>query len=149
LLGLLLVGMVIAQPWSWRGDTVACCGVPLLLVAFPLWLESARTFRNSCQGKSAWKDALLRYHAYAVPLTVLVVLLVGLGTILPGFFPRSIRRYFEPFQALILLIMLVVVTLGGHFAHRRVKKIIQPLQREVAVEMAKQVLRDRLTHSGR
>ena len=52
------------------------------------------------------------------------------------------------FPFLMLSVPLIIVA-GGYWPGRRVKKIIQPLQREVAVSMAREELQKRLRTGGR
>lgn len=127
------------------------CSVMLLVFSPVAWFVSARVFRESCLGRPGWKDALWRYHVYAlaivIPLLAVVLLIWSLPDLVPVNMRFAFRRKGAGLTALMWLPVFALVLIGGPWAQRRVRAIIEPLQRDVAVKLAKMELKHRLGRS--
>jgi len=119
---------------------VSLCGlVGVAVVAAFIWSARARSFREACQGNPAWRPALRRYHRVA--LTIVAPL--GVAIVVTGLLLRSN-------EWLVLLIdgmLLLGVYFLGRWARRELKLIIDPLQRETAVRIARKTLERRMTRA--
>lgn len=88
----------------------------------------ARRFRSSCGACEGWAGALARYLGYSLLLILgtiagLLVIAAWIGS----------GRESAPMVLLVMLAVLAgVVAVGAIWVQRRVRDIIQPLQREVA-----------------
>jgi hypothetical protein len=144
LTSIFLIGLVLGSSRRWNELTLPCCAGPLLLMAPFLWFKNARKFRDSCLNNPKWKQALWQYHLCAVPLAVVVMALVMFGTVLPSIFRGPMRSLLEGARNFTLCSVPVVIAVGGYLVHRQIKRIIQPLQREVALAIVKNWLRSEL-----
>ncbi|MBN2446379.1 MAG: hypothetical protein JXO22_06630 [Phycisphaerae bacterium] len=135
----LLIGRVTAE------DTT-CVAVPLA-TAFFVWLYNARWFREHCMSSPGWLGALVRYHLTAIGLTAPMILV----PVVMGFLSDSnggraaIWRHGHLFVAALMLGFLVLKPLALRM-HRQLKRILDPLQRAVAVKVARDKLRTKIMH---
>jgi hypothetical protein len=132
---------------------IASCPFVLLL-CLPAYVGNVRRFQQSCQRKKGWGAALWRYHVYGLGIIGSVLFLAFLGlqiassrtTFLP---PWRVGRYQTPAFIAVWVGVIAVIYFGGRWAHRRAKELMEPLQREVAIDIARQKLRERLRKGGR
>ena len=130
-------------------DSLACVAWPGGLAAI-VWIVGAWRFRVSCERKPGWLGALLRYHFFGA-------LLVGgmLATgVLCAWLPfalfaarRSLATASMSISLATLILAGILAVLRPHWAlwpYRRATACIEPLQREVAVTLAREHSRKRL-----
>lgn len=131
---------------------VLCAGA--LFVCGLIWFIYCLSFRKSCLGKVGWSNALLRYHLFGV-LTVLVTFGPLFTVITVG-----VRLAFSPsglslgvIQTLIGAVLFIAFVWGELVAicwsYAQARLEMEPLQREVAVTLARDVLRKKLFRSKR
>ncbi|HOB74872.1 MAG TPA: hypothetical protein PKG54_10125 [Phycisphaerae bacterium] len=149
---LILIVFTMAMERGFDSGVFVCMGVPMV-VAMMIWAISMERFRASCLGKPGWSDALRRYHLYGLGLSALVA-----GLLLSPWFLHELEilgrlpaeRILRPvITGLSFAGVAVVIGLIGPRVHRRLKEILTPLQREVAVTLARDVLRRKLRSSRR
>lgn len=144
----LLVFIIVADGGRIAEEALACMGVPAAVAAVA-WVVCAIRFRKSCMYKPGWEHALWRYHVHGLGLSGAVLCpLIVQGILLSkvsfrtfnsmGFAVSLATTVFIGFAAL------TIIGVAGPRARRRLKQILTPLQREVAVAVAREVLRRRL-----
>jgi len=125
---------------------------PLLGMTFALGVLVTTTlrFRDSCRSQPGWFAALARFHAVTFLLMAAVggVFVAG-GSLAVHGTPRwdHESRYT---RAMVLVAIMVYVLIRGLVPpiHRWVKTPMEQLQREVAVQMARERLRKELHRKG-
>jgi hypothetical protein len=110
------------------------------LLSLLIWKHNANAFRESCLNDPSWKHALWYYHLNAVPLCVLVMLLISLACTLNDLISRRVVPNLGISSTSLMLLSLAIMAVGGYWTHRRVQSVLHPLQRSVAVTMARQYL---------
>lgn len=132
---------------------IASCSL-LLFLFCGIYVVNVWRFQQSCRRKQGWGVALWRYHLYGLGIIGSVLLLAFLAVQI-GFPPRHsllpwrLGRYQIFAFVLVWAVIIVVIYFGGRRAHRRAKELMEPLQRQVAVDIARQKLRERLRRGGR
>ena len=118
--------------------------------AVALWIACLLRFRNSCMRRAGWGNALVLYH---------LVGLIGIPTTI-GSMGAVLYLAFQAFERGGLLIGIITCAAGLAAAagalllfcglYRWLKAILEPLQRDVAVEIARRKTRERLVqrHGG-
>jgi len=128
-----------------------CCGGLSFIVPLLVWGVSAWQFRESCSGKPGWRSAFWKYHCEALLVCGLLVLGVSPGSLVIFLGSRrtpvvvTVLAYLSCYAATAL-----IVWRFGPAAHARAKEEIRRLQREAAVNIARERLRSTLytPHSG-
>lgn len=149
------VGLVVVET-SRHGPqlgAILCCGLPLV-VSIVVWILAASVFRTSCMGNPNWVAALRLYHTYGLLLCIVIagLILAGTGNALsvrsggPARF-GTITDAIVGLAAIAAAVAVLVVL--GQRAHRRLRAIIEPMQRDVAVKIARQRLRARMGRAPR
>lgn len=118
------------------------------LVSLVIWKPHAQEFCASCLGQPGWRRALWLYHLNSVPLCVVVMVMIAASCALPSYAGPSVRRNMDQISIFGLLSTVVVMAVGGAWAHRRIRKLLEPLQREVAVRLAREQVRRTLRKQG-
>lgn len=131
-------GAVIALE-SWDPAALSCCGVPFA-AAVIVWFGAMTDFASSCLGKPGWFRALMRYHFYGLVMSLVIVIAVAaaaFGGVL------VVRSSPELVLWMVLLLVLIgwLVPRGARWGHRKAKETMEPMQREVAVTLARQRIR--------
>lgn len=129
------------------------CAVVLLLIPAFAWPVLVTRFRASCLDAPGWRPALVRYHRAALGLTLQMIGAVVMVA-LPSFIEHVMDQRLSGTRALAVnigaLVLAGILLVGVLFraarVHQRLKDIMHPLQREVAVTIARQELRKRLRH---
>jgi hypothetical protein len=135
--------MVIAEGPGGAGEALVCTGVPTVFIIALWWMAVCR-FKDSCRSRPGWRSALAMYHLYALAL----VLPVAAGLIGAGLW--VVERSWHRIDAMSCLAGIASVgflagaILLGRVVRRRLKQIIDPLQREAAVRIAREEVRRRL-----
>ncbi len=118
--------------------------------AVALWIAGLFRFRSSCMRRPGWGNALVLYH---------LVGLIGIPTTI-GSMGAVLYLAFQAFERGGLLIGIITCIVGLAAAagalllfcglYRWLKAILEPLQRDVAVEIARRKTRERLVqrHGG-
>ena len=123
------------------GRTAAIWGPFLIyaLIAFPL---GVRRFAASCLHQPGWGWALFRFNLFAVAIFALGFGAIPFSFALPASllgrrpFTGTIPQVAEIFGAVICFILVwVVAVVGIRWCYRRARGCINPLQRQVAVQM--------------
>lgn len=137
-------------------EPLVCCGPPIF-AAVPIWFLGMNSFRASCQGKRGWGRLLWRFHCYGVMLTLAVGLPIVIGSqffVSPawrqwksdgGFFADAA----EGFVLVLLVIWVGLLLLLIRWGYAQAKRDIEPMQRDVAVEIARTWVRQRLASQRR
>jgi hypothetical protein len=130
-----------------------CLLVPTAL-ALTSWLYLALVaFPKGCLRKPGWFAALMVYHFWALLLVVGVIVLPILVCILSAnFFHRlGVIRVEVKLGAAVIGVALYILALRTcvPWAYRRATKAMTPLQREVAVTIARTEIRKRLARKPR
>jgi hypothetical protein len=146
--GSFVVGAAMAVPTiatileARNANTSFCCGGTLLVPAI-VWLGGISEFATSCMGKPGWFRVLMRYHFYGVTMAAIVVAAVA-GIALPLFY--NVRSDWQFLLIVTILIFAIVLSVPpvSRWAHRRAREGLEPLQREVAVKLARDRIRRQL-----
>ena len=123
----------------------------LLMIALlmALWLWSVLRFRSACMGKPGWSEVLFEYHLHG--MGICVVLIVSFA--LPWLFAMQQRGPRLSWPLVVSLAVLIAACAGvvvlAPRIRRRCKAKMDVLQREVAVKMAGEYLRKRLSRRHR
>jgi hypothetical protein len=151
--GLLAFGTELTSSGGFDLGFVSCC-IPVLIAALALWTHRAVKFRASCLGKPGWGSTLARYHLVGLSACAVVVFGIVLTTSLMDFAISRGRRSCASGMAYLLLLAilgLVVFSLMfkyGRWLQRLARGNMDALQREVAVDMAREHHRRRLMERG-
>jgi len=126
-----------------------CLATPVL-ASILVWSSRVVSFRKSCRARPGWAEVLWVYHVYGLSLSLAVggLLLSPLIThSLISSRAGALRTLIPVLEGLIALpaAFLTIIFLGQR-AHRRLKEAMEPLQRDVAVTIARGLLRRRLVH---
>ncbi len=152
-LGLLIWDVVIRsnRPDRLLAEAMGYLG-PILVALMGLWVFCASRFRRSCRARPGWAAVLFTYHVYAIALSLGVVGLlilpggVGFGCYTLGFGVAACVAA----GVISLVLGVAAIAILAVLAHRRLKSLLTPLQRDLAVQIARDTLRKRLSrrHSG-
>ncbi|HVP10167.1 MAG TPA: hypothetical protein VMV94_03155 [Phycisphaerae bacterium] len=147
----LMLSVLRGQPFE--QDTFCCFG-SVLLGMIGAWVAFAMQFRNSCLGKPGWFATLLRFHAYGLVMISAVIGIIWLGTELLDIAAPGTKFGRPPALRLCGLAALgICVLLGSSWIaprlHARAKGNMEQLQREVAVQLARERLRRKLASDKR
>lgn len=119
--------------------------IGVVVVLLGIWIRNVHRFRFYCLGNLGWRAALIEYHLLALTLciAVLVVPCTSSAMIAVG---HPWLRHPAAFPILIssLAALGLFVILASSRIHSRLKGILEPLQREVAVTLARAGLRNAL-----
>lgn len=116
----------------------------LLIVLAAIWLSAALRFRNNCLRREGWRLALAKYHLLALTICageiglIAAVMWADSGT---GWGRALIRPT-------LLIGSLAILAWAVMRGYRWAVDSIRPLQREVAVRLARDYLRKRLSRMG-
>ncbi len=117
---------------------------PVLILA-SLWFACVGQFRSACMGKPGWSEVLFEYHLYGLGLCLMILLSIAL----PPFVVSETggpRSFWATGAGLAVLISgLASVVVLAPRARRRCKAKMDLLQRDVAVKLAAEHLRKRLS----
>jgi hypothetical protein len=120
-----------------------CCGAGLVICVIG-FLASGYQYRRSCLNQPGWLAALVRFHVVAVVMMALMlstpVLVWNLGKRI--WMNQPIAMVAAVFIALLLVFLIV------SWLHRLAKAPMERLQREVAVEAAREFLRRTMARNG-
>jgi len=128
-----------------------CAGLTLpVLILVPLWFHGVSRFSAACMDKPGWSQVLIEYHIYGIALCLAMVVSFGFPL---SYVLQDLRR--EPSWPMLLAGLVILV--GGFtavivlapLARRRCKTKMDALQREVAVKLAGEYLRRRLSKRRR
>ena len=130
--------------------SLACPLIPLF-IGLLLWIGGVARLRGSCLGKPGWLAALLRFQAVAL------LSIAGIGAIFGGGIGLETAISGPSFQLGTLLavmlmsavVVLLVVIWGFPQLHHWLKAPMERLQREVAVEIARERLRKKMHREKR
>jgi len=121
-----------------------CCFLSRLF-SLIFWLESMERFRSACMGRPGWSEVLFEYHLHGVG--VCLILIVSFA--MPLFFglqPQGPRSSWLVSAGVVLCAAgCVGVIVLAPRVRRRCKARMDVLQREVAVKIAGEHLRERLS----
>jgi hypothetical protein len=115
------------------------CAYALFALSVPGWLLCADAFGRNCLHQRGWRRALWRYHLYGLSACAVVLAPFGILTwyaISNG--AEDMAWCFLPLAAPVLIAII------GRWARRRGLRLMEPLQRAVAVGLARGSLRKRL-----
>jgi len=105
------------------------------------WSVPANAFRESCQGNPAWRSALWEYHR----ISLVVAAPLASAILLFGLLPHSQARAMRGWILLIDAMLVVGALVAGRWVRGELKRIIDPLQRETAIRIARETLLKRMT----
>ena len=127
------------------------CPTVALSLGLLLWIGGVARFWGSCLGKAGWLAALLRFQAVAV------VLIAGIGVTFGAGFKLALAVGWSPHgsgKTLMLMLMIMVLVIAAvswllRPLHRWLKTPMERLQREVAVEIARESVRKQMHREKR
>jgi hypothetical protein len=120
----------------------------LLFCSAVVYFGGILRFRDSCSGRPGWGMALLWYHVYGLITIASIPLFIGFGVWAVNWIDEF--KVLPCLGFMIFLIgLFVFVQMVGRWARPRAVKRMQPLQREVALEIARAELRKRMRQGGR
>ncbi len=123
------------------------CGGVTFAAFVSVWAVGAIRFRASCQHKSGWFAALMKFHAYGLIMGVLMVGSVLFCMWVLSELSRPTSSGLSLAVKVLACIMLIVLTcFAVKWGNRKAKEDVEPLQREVAVTIARNHLRKRMAH---
>jgi hypothetical protein len=143
---------VVSAPKDFDAFSILCClGIPLV-VGLVAWAGCAGSFSRSCLGKPGWADVLWHYHLYGLGSCGFVAVGYLLANILAGKLSRSSPETtaFLIKGAVLLgwtMVVLVLILWLGPRLRAKAREEMDVLQREVAVAVAREVLRTALSKS--
>ena len=145
---LMLFGLlVIAMAGYYDAGPLMCIGLPTLAMGV-LWVYGAARFRESCMNKPGWATALAMYHVWGLSLIVTTVGGPSLAFWLLAQADTRIDRIFPGAGLVVFLICIAgVVALclaWVPWLYRLATARLAPLQREVAVTIARDEIRKKL-----
>lgn len=140
--------------WVYLGNEILISVLSISVLGLAAWTWSAARFRSSCRASPGWFAALLRYHVCGLGLTALVlgVIIGGVWSLQASTGPArnpSAMVGFLGGLALIAAIVALVIGFVGVRLHRWLKAAMEPLQREVAVTLARERTRRELARGRR
>lgn len=140
--GLILIALPFLLGLVLAGSAV-CLLIAVILTAF--WVCFVVRFRYYCMNKPGWPAALIKYHLCGLTLCAAILAVPGVGAVLI----ETKHPWLEHPEALPIILCIVgglglFVILGGSSAHSRLTGILEPLQREIAVTLARDGLRQAL-----
>lgn len=119
--------------------SLACPAACVVFAVF-LWSTSAKRFAQTCGAHPAWRSALFKYHLYGmgagIPATAAIIA-TGL-TFANG------RSGVGPLVMIIDSAVVLALVAFASWARRDIKATVDPLQRDLAVRIAKQHLADQM-----
>ncbi len=151
---LLVIADSFRHPSMGNDGPCLCCGLPLL-VALGGWLVSVVRFRDSCGGKAGWLRVLWRYHILGLGYMAVVFAAVSSTTAilrrLIDAAGRSDRAtlFYTGFALVFCIGLLCAIIVFTPRVRSAAKGDMDQLQREVAVETARNLLRKRLANGKR
>lgn len=118
-----------------------CAGFALpVLILVPLWYHGVAQFGAACMDKPGWTQVLTEYHIWGLGLCLVMLASFGL--------PLACLSVHNNLAGLVILVGgLGGVILLAPLVRRRCKAKMDALQREVAVKLAGEYLRRRLSQS--
>ncbi len=129
-------------------ETAILCSSTVAFVPGVYWLVGVQEFKSACMGKHGWSGVLLEYHLYGLGLCVLIILSLAVGFHLLGW-----HGWLGPWRAwagvAIVITGCTSAALLAFRVHRRCKAKMDALQRDVALKLASEQLRRRLSRSRR
>ena len=139
--GMVLVGVPLLIPAMLASPGFIVGGA----IALALWIRLVVRFRFYCMVKSGWRLALVKYHVYGLAFSVAILVVPLLGIVLT----ESEQPWLDHPAAFPVMVCVVIglgllVILGAGPTHAKLKAILEPLQREVAVTLARDGLRQAL-----
>ena len=125
---------------------LSCAGI-ILVVLVGVWAVGAIRFRSSCQRNPGWFTALMKFHAYGLIMGVLMVgsVLFCLWVLSESSSPTSSWLSLAA-QVLACIMLFVFTWFAVIWGYRKAKEDVEPLQRDVAVTIARNHLRKRMAH---
>jgi hypothetical protein len=148
----LLVMLVFAVLDGCRLDEIASCEVVPAFAAVVVWSIGATGFKNSCGARPGWLGVLWLYHLCALLLCAGVAGLFLAPMILQDLVGRN--SWFSDAPAILPMVIILVglillIGVAGRWVHHRLKAAMEPLQRDRAVQIAREVLQRRLRRATR
>jgi hypothetical protein len=148
----LLVMLVFAVLDDCRLDEIASCEVVPAFAAVVVWSIGATGFKNSCGARPGWLGVLWLYHLCALLLCAGVAGLFLAPMILQDLVGRN--SWFSDAPAILPMVIILVglillIGVAGRWVHHRLKAAMEPLQRDRAVQIAREVLQRRLRRATR
>ncbi|MCH7721186.1 MAG: hypothetical protein IH988_09405 [Planctomycetes bacterium] len=138
----LLLGLGLASSKAYLFIAVALL---IATVLSALWVYFVVRFRYYCLKKPGWLGALVKYHLCGLTLCAAILVVPCVGAVMTA----VQHPWLENPEALPITLCAVAglglfVIIGGSSAHSRLKGILEPLQREIAVTLARDGLRQAL-----
>jgi len=123
--------------------------VLLLVISAAVWIAGCYRFRASCLGKPGWKRALRKYHAYGLLICIIICTFLPLVFLIETWVEDGVRTgnrdRDEQIQMILVVVAfatgLVLTVVAAMWGYRRAREDLKPLQREVAVTLARERLR--------
>jgi hypothetical protein len=134
-------------------DAIVCVGVPTF-GSLLTWIVGAYRFRSSCLGRPGWLATLLRYQLIALLLVAVIGIVFGCAACVVKLSSGPVAAY-DRLAAYALgglaafLLVLAVILRGLRPVHRWLKAPMEQLQRQVAVRLARDRIRQELRHARR
>jgi hypothetical protein len=118
------------------------------------WVVGLQRFRSSCLAKPGWAGLLVRYHAYGLAATIMVLVPLGLSqhfllSYAMWHHGTSGWLFFVIAQVAVLVATLTLIRWLLKAPYERLIHDVHTLQREVAVHVAREESRARMTHQRR
>jgi len=128
-----------------------CAGLTLpVLILVPLWYYAVGRFSAACMDRPGWSQVLMEYHIYGIALC----LAMAVSFCLPLLYLLPYLGRDPPWTVLLTGLAILIggftaVIVLAPLARRRCKAKMDALQREVAVKLAGEQLRRKLSRSRR
>jgi hypothetical protein len=137
-----------------RDMSAAYCLVTPAALALASWLYLALVkFPKSCLGNAGWFSALMTYHFWALLLLAGFIGVPAVGLILSGRFFRWLGLDRADVHiaagAIALALYILALITCVPWAYRRATRAMSPLQRDVAITIARREIQKRLAHGPR
>jgi len=148
-----LWGAILYEGGWLDAEPIVCLGVPTF-GALLTWIVGALRFRSSCLGRPGWLAALLRYQLVALLLVGVIGVVFGCTVWVVNLSAGSVG-VFDNLAAYLLgvlvafLLILAVILWGLRPVHRWLRVPMEQLQRQVAVRIARDRIRQELRHTRR
>ncbi len=143
-----MMGISLAAQHQGLGLFVLLCPSVLLLVGLVGLLVNTVRFRKSCLAKPGWLGVFVRFGAYGISMLLAVLLLVVAGVWSLTKVCTDLRWGVFDWMHWGGLMLVAVVTFfflrGIRGLHRRAEGEMETLQREVAVQIARETIRRQL-----
>lgn len=134
-------------------EPIVYLGVPTL-GALLTWIVGALRFRSSCLGRPGWLAALLRYQLVALLLVGVIGVVFGCAVWAANASAGPLGVIDDSLAELlgglvVFLLVLAAILWGLRPVHRWLRAPMEQLQRQVAVRIARDRIRQELRHKPR